>query len=201
MKFLLMLACLNLCLLWSSAVNFERVRRIREFEENKQKFRLLTKRPSSPNFIPGSKADEFKVSTLNGILKYPSSSFNESSPILFHSFNWHSAFLQCLWNCSGSLEGLVEYSPENVYYVFLSKSKETAFEDAVWMRNRITQVAQKILGRYESTRFLKRCYFVSEYVASIEEQGFWIPKLLDDWSCEDHNCGIDQVHFSTADAC
>ena len=201
MKFLLLLTCLNLCLLSSSAVNFERVRRIREFEESKQKLRLSTRRPSSPKFIPGSKAGQFKVSTLNGILKYPSSSFNESSPILFHSFNWDSAFLQCLWNCTGSLEGLVEYSPENVYYVFMSKSKETAFEDALWMRNRITQVAQELLGNYGSARFLERCHFVSEPVASMEEQEFWVPELLDDWSCEDHNCGVDQVHFSTADEC
>ena len=40
---------------------------------------------------------------------------------------------------------------------------------------------------------LDRLHFVSVSSEKLKEFGIWIPELLEQWSCQDHNCGLDQV--------
>ena len=88
---------------------------------------------------PGQPAKPFSLPTLQGNLVFPGPVINQSVPILFHAFNPLSGFAQCLWNCSGSVEELIQNSPNDTHYVFMSTSLDAYF-DALWMQNRFKAV-------------------------------------------------------------
>lgn len=100
--------------------------------------RLINVGDSSPmQFKPGDSPAPFKLPTLKGDLIYPGPNLNSSTPILFHAFTMESGFLECLWNCSKSIEDLIMNSPLNIHYVFMSHS-ENAYIDSLWMRARFS---------------------------------------------------------------
>jgi len=43
------------------------------------------------------------------------------------------------------------------------------------------------------TRLADRLHFVTISTWKLRDLGIWIPDLLQEWSCQDHNCGLDQV--------
>lgn len=97
---------------------------------------------SVSKFVPGQLAPAFKLPTLDGSLVYPGPVINRTTPVIFHSYNPDSAFLRCLWNCSGSVEDFVTSSPADVHYVFMSSSND-AIGDVTWMRSRLKSTALK----------------------------------------------------------
>jgi len=97
---------------------------------------------SAGKFVPGQLAPSFKLPTLDGSLVYPGPVINRTTPVIFHSYNPESAFLRCLWNCSGSVEDFVTSSPADVHYVFMSSSND-AVDDVTWMRSRLKSAALK----------------------------------------------------------
>ena len=112
------------------------------------------------DFTPGQAVSPFSILTIGSegklsTLSYPGPVINQSTPVLIHGFHPASGFLQCLWNCSSSLEGLfLIRSPRNVtsyytHYIFLSHNDD-AYSDAMWMRNRIINVGNELLksGKY-----------------------------------------------------
>ena len=168
---------------------------------------------------------------------------NHSTPVLIHGFHSASGFLQCLWNCTSSLEELfLIRSPRNstdfdTHYIFLSHNDD-AFSDAFWMINRILDTGNKVYksGRYAKFKssenkaisinhgnFFKLVWihFRSVFdslelrnfsffritqetlksvlstvhfgIQPLHEVGNWIPEVLKQWTCQDHNCGFDQV--------
>ena len=103
----------------------------------------------NPWSSPGSIAKGFVIPTLTGTLHYPGAIINESSPILFHSFNPHSGFLDCMWNCSGTMPEFVNNSPNLTHYVFMSNSPD-ASKHIQWMHDRLSAEIRKQqrYGRY-----------------------------------------------------
>lgn len=97
---------------------------------------------SAGKFVPGQLAPVFKLPTLDGSLVYPGPVINRTTPVVFHSYNPDSAFLRCLWNCSGSVEDFVTSSPADVHYVFMSSSND-AVGDVTWMRSRLKSTVLK----------------------------------------------------------
>ena len=107
------------------------------------------------DFIPGQIVEPFSLLTLDAggnppsYLTYPGPVINHSTPILIHGFHPASGFLECLWNCSSSLEELfLIRSPRNTtdfdtHYIFLSHN-DYAFGDAFWMINRILDTGNKL---------------------------------------------------------
>ena len=107
------------------------------------------------DFIPGQIVEPFSLLTLDAggnppcYLTYPGPVINHSTPILIHGFHAASGFLECLWNCSSSLEELfLIRSPRNstdydTHYIFLSHNND-AQGDAIWMINRILDTGNKL---------------------------------------------------------
>lgn len=94
---------------------------------------------------PGEKAPNFTLPTLNGpkIFKGVNGhGTNIHPPIIFHEFTNHSGFLECLWTKDSSLMELIDNSPENTDYVFLSSSTD-ALTTAQWMKKRFEDVLEK----------------------------------------------------------
>jgi hypothetical protein len=68
-----------------------------------------------------------------------------------------------------------------------------AYADAYWMKQQIvSRMAQMRLSEQEMAEILERMHFAT--VPSFE-LGNWIPDLLKEWRCEDHNCGYYQAVF------
>ena len=65
---------------------------------------------------PVQPAKPFTLDTLDGPVKFPSKLLPNTSntPIIVHTFNNHSAFLECMWTNGDSLESLVMNSTDNV---------------------------------------------------------------------------------------
>ena len=98
-------------------------------------------------FNPGDRVRPFRLPTLAGLVRYPGPVMNATSSVLLHVYNKHSAFLQCLWNCSGSVEALLLHSPHNTHYIFMSQGEE-AYSDALWMRQRFRQVVSELAWQH-----------------------------------------------------
>ena len=81
------------------------------------------------------------INSAQLLRRYPGPILSPGRPVLLHAYTPQSAFLQCLWNCSGSLEALVSSSPPDTHYVFMSYRKE-AEQDALWMRARFHNVSR-----------------------------------------------------------
>ena len=94
---------------------------------------------------PDEKAPNFTLPTLKGPLIYKGAGHPETNinpPIIFHEFTNHSGFLECLWTKDASLLELIDNSPENAHYVFLSSSNNAA-ATAEWMRLRFEEILEK----------------------------------------------------------
>jgi len=99
----------------------------------------------SQKLNPGEKAPNFTLPTLRGPRIYKginNKGTNIHPPIIFHEFTNHSGFLECLWTKDSSLMELIDNSPENTDYVFLSSSTD-AVTTAEWMKQRFEDVLEK----------------------------------------------------------
>jgi hypothetical protein len=97
------------------------------------------------NLNPNTKAPNFTLPTLNGPIIYKGIKHNETNihgPIIFHEFTNHSGFLECLWTKDASILELVDNSPQNTQYVFLTSAND-AETTAKWMQNRFRMVLEK----------------------------------------------------------
>lgn len=97
-----------------------------------------------PHYKPGDIAPSFVIQTLDGIFVYKEKALNDSKdskPIIFCAFNKHSAFLRALWTEQGSVRGLLEQSPRNTHYVFLSLDENA--------KNEVEYMQKKIFGEME----------------------------------------------------
>ena len=101
---------------------------------------------SFSHYNPGDVAPSFKIQTLDGRLVYKEKPYNDttpSSPILFAAFTNHSAFLRALWTEEGSIRHLLERSPKNTQYVFVSLA-DNAKDDVRYMREKIFQEMEQV---------------------------------------------------------
>ncbi|XP_038058293.1 uncharacterized protein LOC119729686 isoform X2 [Patiria miniata] len=148
----------------------------------------------TPVLLPDQPAQPFKLFTLNGIVEYPSALFADK-PMIFHAFDNHSAFLECLWTSEDSLQSLVSGSPNNTHFVFLPTSDDP-LQDALWMRGQIANKMQK-MGKLKKdvSSLLSGFHFVT---TSLYQLGNWIPALLQQWACQDHGCGLPQAVFQNS---
>lgn len=90
-------------------------------------------------YKPGDIAPSFAIQTLSGKFVYNARTSNDSkdsNSIIFCAFTKHSAFLKALWTEEGSVRRLLERSPRNTQYVFLSLS-ENARDDVEYMQKTI----------------------------------------------------------------
>ena len=148
---------------------------------------------SLKSFVPGSKASNFQIWTLNhGIIEYPSPKLPADAMIGFHSFTNHSGFLECMWTNIDSLQDFINTSPSTAYYIFMTFDSN-AVEIVSWMRSQLVKTLPgSKLSMKEQQDFLARCYFV---ITPVNEIGNWISSLLSDWSCTDHGCGFNQLVY------
>ncbi|CAK8689568.1 unnamed protein product [Clavelina lepadiformis] len=144
--------------------------------------------------LPGTKAQEFSVWTLNhGKVSYPSKQLPSDVPIGFHAFTNQSGFLECMWGNAQSLIDFVETSPENVNYVFMTFDSDS-MTTITWMQQQIISgLTQSKMSQQQQKEFLARMFFV---ITPIPQIGNWIASILREWSCYDHGCGLGQVLFT-----
>jgi len=94
---------------------------------------------------PDEKAPNFTLPALKGPLVYKGISHPDTNihpPIIFHEFTNHSGFLECLWTKESSLLELIDNSPENTNYVFLTSAND-AITSAEWMKSKFEDVLEK----------------------------------------------------------
>ena len=92
---------------------------------------------------PGDKAPAFRIQTLNGPLIYKNTSDTDIKlPIIFHEFTNQSGFLEALWTKDSSIVDLLQHSPPNTQYVFMSSSPN-AKKTAEWMKGRFKEILDK----------------------------------------------------------
>ena len=97
-----------------------------------------------PKYNPGDIAPSFEIQTLDGRLVYKEKSSEDkspSNPIMFCAFTNRSAFLQALWTEEGSVRRLLERSPKNTEYIFLSLSDNA--------RSDVKEMRENLLGEME----------------------------------------------------
>ncbi len=152
-------------------------------------FWLVFQTSLKANDTPGS-LDPFQLAqpltfdTLDGPIKYPSKLLpnNTNTPIIFHTFNNHSAFLECLWTSNESLQSLVLNSPANVRYVFMTTGDD-GYRDAIWMRGQMKSTMRDLLDdkkikwvvwneMRESTWI---CKVTAEFLPTIHSHLFCVP--------------------------
>ncbi|KAI8509901.1 hypothetical protein Bbelb_123290 [Branchiostoma belcheri] len=138
---------------------------------------------------PARPAPPFSLWTLDGIL---TDADLKGSPVIFHGYNSHSGFLECLWTSNSSRVSLIDRTPNNTHYVFMTRS-ENAYRDARWMKGLMEAAAQlSTRPDGEKKALLSRLHYV---VTPVHQLGNWMPALMNRWSCEDHGCGLPQVLF------
>ena len=94
---------------------------------------------------PEEKAPNFTLPTLKGPIIYKGSNSNETNirpPIIFHEFTNHSGFLEALWTKETSILELIDNSPENTNYVFLTSAND-ALSSAEWMKSKFEEALEK----------------------------------------------------------
>ncbi|XP_078454085.1 uncharacterized protein LOC144720862 [Lampetra planeri] len=143
-------------------------------------------KPRDSQFEPGASAQPFALKTLNDSFVFPDG-LPDNSCVLVHAFTNGSGFLECLWGSAESARTLVEALPRNAELIVLSLD-ESAAADVAWLRERV-DAAVAHSGRWD---LQKRIHYVPVQVSSL---GNWIPSLLYEWQCDDHNCGLAQVVF------
>ena len=98
---------------------------------------------------------------------------------------------KALWNTPQSFDGIIRGHPV-VHYIFLSTSL-SAYADAHWMKKQVVgRMTQLKVPEPEQNALLERMHFVT---TPAYELGNWIPDILKEWRCEDHNCGYYQASF------
>ncbi|XP_022088506.1 uncharacterized protein LOC110978103 [Acanthaster planci] len=147
----------------------------------------------TPALLPDQPAQPFRLFTLNGVIEYPSALLS-NTPMIFHTFNNHSGFLECLWTSESSLQTLIKGRPSNTHFVFLPTSDDP-LKETLWMREQI-QGAVERMGLLERDGGLQSQFHFA--VTSLYQLGNWIPALLQQWACQDHGCGLAQVVFQSA---
>lgn len=58
---------------------------------------------------------------------------------------------------------------------------------------------EKLQLQWQWTHLASRLHFVTISTWKLRDLGIWIPDLLQEWSCQDHNCGLDQVVIGDSD--
>ncbi|XP_061174811.1 uncharacterized protein LOC133183952 [Saccostrea echinata] len=140
---------------------------------------------------PGDAAHSFSLWTLSGKFDYPTKQFNKV-PLIIHYFDpTSSAFLDCLWNSDEALLPIVQNDTRTHFLFIPSTNKVHAQYGAEWMYNRINTLVKSI-SRSEAERRTKMNQFHFS-VLPLWKLGNWLPTLLREWECVDHNCGYDQV--------
>ena len=107
---------------------------------------LISLTVRAQNLNPGETAPNFTLPTLSGKpLIYRGIKDNKTNikpPLVFHEFTNHSGFLECLWTKDSSLLELIDNSPNNTDYVFLTSSND-AKQTAQWMKDRFVFALKK----------------------------------------------------------
>ena len=101
-----------------------------------------------PKLQPGDLAPSFALQTLQGRIIYKkarSSSKTPKHPVIFHLYTKRSAFLRALWTNDTSLEALIEHSPGNTNFVFLTYSD--SMDEVLWMRERLHKAIDEYFKR------------------------------------------------------
>lgn len=117
---------------------------------------LLCRVAHSQKLNPNEIAPNFTLSTLDGPIVYKGVNHPASNihpPIIFHEFTNYSGFLEGLWTKDSSLLELVDNSPDNADYVFMTSERD-ANAIASWMKKRFEEILEKY---YEIAKGLKRC--------------------------------------------
>nr|XP_033495970.1 uncharacterized protein si:dkey-256h2.1 isoform X1 [Epinephelus lanceolatus] len=135
---------------------------------------------------PGDPADAFTVLTLDGEFSYQPGALR--GPLIIHAFSNKSGFLECLWSSESSLSSLVEELPNSTQVLFLSLD-DSAFSDALWMKEQVQRVAM-----HRNKEVLSRLHFSPVPVFAL---GNWIPNVLYYWRCWARNCIYAQAVFKS----
>ncbi|XP_049585613.1 uncharacterized protein si:dkey-256h2.1 [Syngnathus scovelli] len=139
---------------------------------------------------PGEPAAAFTVPTLSGDFVYrPGEPTWAGVSLVIHAFTNKSGFLECLWNSSASLASLVQELPTSTHLLFLSLD-DSAATDALWMRERLLDAANK----HGQKEVLSRLHVSPVPVFAV---GNWISSVLYSWACKGHNCGLAQAVFTS----
>ncbi|GAU88643.1 hypothetical protein RvY_01302-2 [Ramazzottius varieornatus] len=145
---------------------------------------------STRDLKPGDSAPPFTIITTEGTLRYPQGVLT-NVPIIIHTYDKRSGFLEALWNTPQSFDGIIRGHPL-VHYIFLSTSL-SAYADAHWMKKQVVgRMIQLRVPEPEMNVLLERMHFAT---TPAYELGNWIPDILKEWRCEDHNCGYYQASF------
>lgn len=99
----------------------------------------------SQKLNPNEKAPNFTLPTLNGPIVYKGVGHKDTNvhpPMIFHEFTNHSGFLECLWTKDSSILELIDNSPDNVKYIFMTSSND-ATATAEWMKKRFEDALEK----------------------------------------------------------
>ena len=174
---------------WRNQIAMKNIFSVPKYISNEPNSRL--RRSTSPRDLhPGDPAPAFTANTLDGVLRYPGGKL-KGHPIIIHTYDRRSGFLESLWNNPPALDGLLK-GPNNAEYVFISTS-QAAYTDTQWMKKRIVKRMKELkLTQPEIAAILGRLHFVT---VPLYELGNWIPDLLKEWRCEEHNCGYYQAVF------
>lgn len=121
-------------------------------------FHLIFKVSSLPQYNPGDLAPSFSIQTLDGRLVYKTKMLNDtipSNPIIFSAFTNHSAFLRALWTEEGSVRHLLQRSPKNTQYIFVSLA-DNAEDDVKYMRGKIFLEMEKLYNERKNKLVILR---------------------------------------------
>ncbi|XP_015757010.1 PREDICTED: uncharacterized protein LOC107336447 [Acropora digitifera] len=192
----------------------------------------------TPNLRPGDIAPPFvleakaNLSQTKELLKYKTGNdSNIDGPIIFLAYTSRSGFLERLFSKPDCFQELLENSPDDVNYVFLS------FEDSGYCCYHDTQLLNKLAKKFKDTLsnyYYKRLKqemkltlrvepshrtrrsfgngreprsrdFQSSWMSRLHFSlypvfalGNWIPRVLSQWFCSGHNCGLDQIVLEDA---
>lgn len=127
-----------------------------------------------PHYNPGELAPSFSIQTLDGRLVFKKRALNDttpSNPIIFSAFTDHSAFLRALWTEEGSVRHLLESSPKNTQYIFISLD-DNAKNDVKFMRKKIFKEMTKLYKEKKEKNAL------GNKMIDIEDQGMLQSKAL-----------------------
>ena len=116
-------------------------------------------------YLPGTQAQEFSVSTLDGQFVFSPGSMGTALYVM--AWNASDPFTSVMWTTNASVQYFIEDSPMNATYLFLSyaNSSSVATATATWMRGRLNTTMQG-LG-WNSTaiqQWLSRAHFSTEPV-------------------------------------
>lgn len=119
-------------------------------------------------YLPGTQAQEFSVSTLDG--QFVVSPGSMGAALYVMAWNASDPFTSVMWTTNASVQYFVEDSPMNATYLFLSYANSTsvATATATWMRGRLSTTMQGLGWNSTAIRqWLSRAYFSAEPVQSL----------------------------------